>query len=65
MLIIGAMGAEPGAATPVPGKLVHPFTVWVTLYVPPVVTVIDCPVEFVLHNRLPVAVVDNVEVPSQ
>ena len=50
---------------PEPGALVQPFTVCVTLNVPPLFTVIDEPVEPVLHNRLPPAVVDKVDVPLQ
>ena len=34
--------------------LVHPFTVWVTVYVPAVVTVIDEVVAPLLHNKDPV-----------
>jgi hypothetical protein len=33
---------------------VHPFTVWVTVYVPVVVTVIDEVVAPLLHNKEPV-----------
>ena len=61
----GVAGAEPGAAMPEPGALVQPFTVCVTLNVPPLFTVIDEPVEPVLHNKLPPAVVDKVDVPLQ
>jgi hypothetical protein len=63
---VGAVTLELiGAATPDPWGLVHPFTVCVTVYVPPVVTVIDEVVAPLLHNREPVnepAV--NVELPQ-
>jgi hypothetical protein len=62
---IGAVSPIPGDASPEPGALVQPFTVWVTLNVPPLFTVITEPVDPVLHKRLPVASVDNVDVPSQ
>ena len=54
-----------GAATPLPGLLIHPFTDCVTVYVPAVATVIDAVVAPVLHNKDPVndpAV--NVELPQ-
>ena len=61
----GADGIAKGAAVPNPGALVHPgphvVKVRVTLYVPAVVTVIDEVVAPVLHNKTPVAVVDNTE----
>jgi hypothetical protein len=54
-----------GAATPLPGVLVHPFTVCVTVYVPAVVTVIDAVVSPVLHNKEPVnPVAVNMELPQ-
>jgi hypothetical protein len=37
--------------------------VCVTLYVPPLETVMDVPVEPVLHINEPVAVVDRIEIP--
>ena len=43
-----------GAAVPLPDALVHPLTVWVTVYVPAVVTVTDEVVAPVLHNNDPV-----------
>ena len=43
-----------GAAVPLPGALVHPFTVWVTVYAPGGLTVIDAVVAPVLHNKVPV-----------
>ena len=43
-----------GAATPLPGVLVHPFTVCVTVYVPAAVTVMEVVVAPVLHNKVPV-----------
>ena len=51
---VGANGIVFGAATPLPGGLVQPFTVWVTVYVPAVVTVIDEVVAPLLHNKEPV-----------
>ncbi len=61
----GVAGAEPGAAMPEPAALVQPFRVWVTVYVPPLFTVIVPVIEPVLHRRLPAAVVDKVDVPLQ
>lgn len=43
-----------GAAIPLPASLLHPFTVCVTVYVPPVVTVVDGVVAPLLHNKDPV-----------
>ena len=60
----GASGIAFGAATPVPGALVQPSTVAVTEYVPATVTVIDEVVAPVFHDKLPVAVVDNTELPQ-
>jgi hypothetical protein len=51
---VGADGTVVGAALPLPAGLVHPFTVCVTVYVPPVDTVIDEVVAPLLHNREPV-----------
>ena len=51
---VGADGISFGAATPLPEGLVHPFTVWVTVYVPAVVTVIVEVVAPLLHNKEPV-----------
>ena len=42
-----------GAATPLPGELVHPLTVCVTEYVPAAVTVIDAVFAPVFHNNEP------------
>ena len=61
----GAGGVVFGAAVPLPGKLVQPFTVIVTVYDPAELTVIDDVATPVLHNNVPVAAVDKVEVPSQ
>jgi len=61
----GVAGVVLGAAMPLPGKLVQPFTVVVTVYVPAADTVMLEVVSVVLQRRLPPAVVDNVEVPSQ
>lgn len=43
-----------GAATPEPGRLIHPLTVCVTVYVPALFTVMDGVVAPVLHNNEPV-----------
>ena len=51
---VGADGIAYGAAAPLREGLVHPFTVWVTVYVPAVATVIDEVVAPLLHNRSPV-----------
>ena len=62
--MVGVAGVTFGAAVPLPDKLVHPFSVVVTVYAPDVVTVIlgvDSPV---LHNKVPGAVVDKVEDPQ-
>ena len=66
MLILVAVivGTLFGDAVPEPDALVHPLTVLVTVYVPPVDTVIEEVVAPVLHNKVPVAVVDNVEEPQ-
>jgi hypothetical protein len=50
----GAVGIVFGAAVPLPDGLVHPLTVCVTVYVPPVVTVMDGVVAPLLHNNEPV-----------
>jgi hypothetical protein len=50
----GAAGVAKGAAMPLPGELLHPFTVWVTVYVPAVLTVMEVVVSPVLHNNAPV-----------
>src|SRR5436190_5003821 len=61
----GADGITFGAATPLPGTLVHPFTVCVTEYVPAVVTVIAEVAAPVLHNKGPLYPdVDNTELPQ-
>src|SRR6185436_17939173 len=62
---MGADGIAFGAATPLPGRLVHPFSVCVTVYVPAVVTVIDEVVAPLLHNKEPVKdVAVNIELPQ-
>jgi hypothetical protein len=64
---VGAFGALPGLASPLPAVDVHPTpTDWVTVYVPAVVTVIDGVVAPVLHSNAPVKfdAVSN-DVPSQ
>ena len=61
---VGA-GTLTGAAMPLPGALVHPLSVCVTVYVPAVATVIEAVVAPVFHNKEPVndpAV--NVELPQ-
>ena len=58
----GAAGVVFGAAVPLPGKLVHPFTVVVTVYEPAVPTVMEAVVAPVLHSSVPVAAVDKVDV---
>jgi len=60
----GAGGIETGAATPLPGELIHPFTVVVTEYVPGVVTVMFGVVAPVFQSSEPAAVVDNVDDPQ-
>ena len=61
----GADGIAFGAATPLPEGLVHPFTVWVTVNVPAVVTVMDEVVAPLLHNKEPVKdVAVNMELPQ-
>jgi len=61
----GADGIAFGAATPLPEGLVHPFTVWVTVNVPAVVTVMDEVVAPLLHNKEPVKdVAVNIELPQ-
>jgi hypothetical protein len=60
---VGAAGIVFGAAVTEAGALVHPPTVWVTVYVPADVTVIDAVVAPVDHSKLdPVA--DNTELPQ-
>ena len=53
-LMVGAAGVVLGLAAPDPGRLVHPVTVWVTVYVPEVFTVMVAVVALVLHNKVPV-----------
>lgn len=62
---IGLAGVVFGALIPEPGKLLQPLTVAVTVKVAAVVTVIVAVVAPVLHKRLPVAVVERVDVPLQ
>jgi hypothetical protein len=61
----GAAGVVLGAAVPLPGRLVQPFTVVVTVYDPAVETIIEDVVAPVLHRRVPAAAVVSVEVPLQ
>ena len=51
---LGADGMAFGAAVPLPGALVHPFTVCVTVKVPAVFTEIDDVAAPLLHNKEPV-----------
>jgi hypothetical protein len=64
-VITGAAGAVFGAAMALPGALVQPFTVWVTVYVPGVVTLTDNSVAPVFHSTVPVETTVSVEVLSQ
>ena len=50
----GAVGMVFGAAIPGADALSHPFTVCVTVNVPPLNTVMDGDDEPVLHNSVPV-----------
>ena len=61
----GVAAAVFGLAVPLPELLVQPFTVVVTVYVPAVFTVMADVVAPLLHNRLPAALVDSMEVPLQ
>ena len=61
----GAAGVVLGAATPLPATLLQPLTVDVTVYVPAAVTVILAVVAPLLHNRLPAALVESIDVPLQ
>jgi len=60
----GVDGIAFGAAVAEPAALTQPFTVCVTLYDPAFATIIDAVVAFVLHNKVPVAPVDNIDVPQ-
>ena len=60
----GADGVDFGADTPVPGALVQPSIVAVTVYVAASFTVMDEPVSPLLHCNEPVALVDNTELPQ-
>jgi hypothetical protein len=60
----GAAGIVLGAAVPLPDALVQPLAVWVTVYVPELLTVmldVEAPV---LHSSVPVAVVDKTDDPQ-
>lgn len=62
---VGALGTVLGADVPLPFALVHPFTVWVTVYVAAFVTVIAVVVAPVLHNNDPVKLpAVNTELPQ-
>ena len=60
----GTDGDDFGADTPVPGALVQPSIVAVTVYVAASFTVMDEPVSPLLHCNEPVALVDNTELPQ-
>ena len=51
---MGSGGIVLGAAIPVPGTLVEPLTVCVTVYVPGLITVMDGEDSPVLHSNVPV-----------
>lgn len=60
----GADGIIFGADVPLPASLVHPFTVVVTVYIAASVTVMDGVNAPLLHNNVPAAVVDKLDVPQ-
>ena len=60
----GAEGIAFGADVPLPAALVQPFTVVVTVYVAALLTVIDEVFAPLLHNNVPAAVVESVELPQ-
>ena len=62
---IGVAGVVFGAAVPDPASLAQPSTVCVTVYVPALLTIMEEVVAPVLHNNVPDAVVDKVDVPLQ
>lgn len=62
---VGLAGVAFGAAVPEPASLAQPFTVWVTVYIPALLTIIEEAVSVVLHNNVPDAVVDKVDVKLQ
>lgn len=51
---VGATGIAFGAAVAPPAALEQPLTVWVTVYNPPAVTVMESVVAPLLHNKVPV-----------
>ena len=61
----GIAGVVFGAAVPLPARLIQPLFEVVTVYTPAVLTIIDEVIAPVFHNKFPVAVVDNVDVPLQ
>ena len=65
LLVIPAVGAVLGAAEADPASLVQPDTVCVMVYVPALVTIIGEVVSPVLHNNVPDADVESVDVPLQ
>ena len=61
---VGVAGRALGEAVALQAELVQPFTVRVSVYVPPEVTVIDEVVAPLDHSKEPVAVVDRTEFPQ-
>lgn len=64
ILIVGVNGTAFGVAIAEPCALVQPPIVCITVYVPALVTVIDEVAAPLLHNKVPVAVVDKVDEPQ-
>lgn len=64
-VITGLVGIAFGEDTPVPAALIHPFTVWVIVYVAELVTVIEVVVALLLQNNDPVKLLAvNTELPQ-
>jgi hypothetical protein len=61
---VGVEGTVLGAVVPVPGRLIQPFTVRVTLSITAAVTVIEEVVAPVFQSNAPAAVVVNTEFPQ-
>lgn len=61
---LGVTGIVLGADVPDPVPLVHPLTVVVTVYIAASFTVIDAAVALLLHNSVPPAVVESIELPQ-
>jgi multisubunit Na+/H+ antiporter MnhB subunit len=51
---VGAAGIIFGAATPLAGELLQPFTLWVTVYIPAPDMVMEDEVDPLLHSNEPV-----------